>query len=329
MAIYSQHPSRGRVQILATHHTASGLASSTVTSVNDTATATPIVDALNRVSACATIPMHTHDDRDGNFRRYPADHLDALADPETRNALLRGTHSFWYEYVKVLLNHALADLDDATADLPAPIRTAITTELHTEVVYLRAKPSKHSVAGADNQRIWDHSHPAVLIGGGMEELTDNYRERLDEAEQRFPRMLLHRGIEDLRLLAAAHHLHDSLFCRFEPEYLSISEDPDNSERYFVEVAAPHPDKRSSSGWTIELQRWIPDNDDYDENGGTATNEHILDCHLTKPPTPEQIVDFLKLCTNQPDILTTWAKTPTGELLAGTRFVVAERHDEVS
>ncbi|MGH7510946.1 MAG: hypothetical protein ACREMZ_15980 [Gemmatimonadales bacterium] len=47
MTIYSQHPQRGKVQILASYRGPSGVVSSTVTSVDSATTAAPIVDALN------------------------------------------------------------------------------------------------------------------------------------------------------------------------------------------------------------------------------------------------------------------------------------------
>ncbi|AEV87169.1 hypothetical protein ACWT_6155 [Actinoplanes sp. SE50] len=132
----------------------------------------------------------------------------------------------------------------------------------------------------------------------------------------------------MRLLAEARWRHPSNTCRFEAEYLSITEDPadNNPERYFVELSAPHPDKSHSSLWTLELQQWIPDYDD-SEDDGSATSENILDCHLDTPPAVDQIVALLNLCTDHPSLLTTWAKTPIGNSLAGTPYVVDERHDD--
>src|SRR5690242_19446739 len=106
MTIDAQHPSRGKLQIPATHHTRTGLAAITDTSVNNTAAATPIVDALNRISVCATVPVHVHDDRQEQFFRYHVTHLDALTNPEARPGLLTGSHGFWYEHLKVLLQQA-------------------------------------------------------------------------------------------------------------------------------------------------------------------------------------------------------------------------------
>ena len=72
MTIYSQHPSRGKVQVLATYRGLGGIVSSTVTSVEDATLAAPIVDALNRISTCATVPVSVWDDRGGRFAHYPS-----------------------------------------------------------------------------------------------------------------------------------------------------------------------------------------------------------------------------------------------------------------
>lgn len=323
MTIYSQHSNRGKVQILATYHTLAGLTSTTVTSVNDTATATPIVDALNRISACATSTVSA---RDRNYHHYPTDHIDALADPSTRPALLQGTHSLWYEYVKVLLHQALQDLDETTANLPAPIHTAITAELSTEAQHLHDMPSKHHRGDGDEQRrLWDSNHPATLFGGGMEQLTDRYRERLDETEKDYTADQLRLAVENLRVLAEAYQQIDSETCQFEAEYLILTEDPYNKQRYFVEVGAPDPEEPGSARWTVTLTQWIPDQEDYDENGGTAAGERVLDCVLPQALTASEIAAFLKLCADQPDLLTTWADTPAGEPLTNTQFIVTTRH----
>jgi hypothetical protein len=55
MTIYSQHTNCGKVQILATYKGDAGVASSTMTSVDDATAAAAIVDALNRISASAYV----------------------------------------------------------------------------------------------------------------------------------------------------------------------------------------------------------------------------------------------------------------------------------
>lgn len=325
MTIYSQHSNRGKVQILATYHTLAGLTSTTVTSVNDPTTATPIVDALNRISACATIALST---LDRDFNRYPTDHLDALVDPNARATLLQGTHSLWYEYVKVLLNQALRDLDQATADLPGPIRTAITAELSAEAEHLRTRQSGHEVDDGDPRRLWEYNHPATLFDGGMEQLTDSFRGRLNKAEKGFTTAQRRRAVGSLRVLAEAHNQIDSDTCQFEAEHLTITEDPYNKERYFVDLSAPDPEEPRSQEWTVTLTQWIPDNEDFDEEGGTATGKPVLECVLTQPLSADEIAASLKLCDDQPDLLSTWAGTPVGEPLSGTQFIVTKRHVEL-
>ncbi len=78
--------------------------------------------------------------------------------------------------------------------------------------------------------------------------------RRGRPEQGFTKGQLRLGIEKLRLLAEAYRRHDSPFCRFEPEYLSIGEDPDTTNHYFEELSAPHPEKRNGDRWTLELQQ---------------------------------------------------------------------------
>ena len=111
VTIYSQHPSRGKVQILATYRSPSGVASATVTSVARPDLAAPIVDALNRVSACATVPVSVSDHRGDRVRPYPSGHLAALVDHRARVDLPHSTHSLWYGHAKLLLHQALTDLD--------------------------------------------------------------------------------------------------------------------------------------------------------------------------------------------------------------------------
>jgi hypothetical protein len=106
-----------------------------VTSVDDTAAAAAIVDALNRISASATVPVSIHDERSyRSSHYYPSEHLAALTDPSSRSELLagKGEHGLWYEYAMVMLHRALGDLDTAIMSMPAPVRTAITAELETE-----------------------------------------------------------------------------------------------------------------------------------------------------------------------------------------------------
>ncbi|MER7045093.1 hypothetical protein [Streptomyces jumonjinensis] len=64
MTIYSQHATRGKTQILATYQGPDGVVSKTVTSLAEPRLAVPVVDALNRISAFATVPVSIHDRRE-------------------------------------------------------------------------------------------------------------------------------------------------------------------------------------------------------------------------------------------------------------------------
>lgn len=178
MTIYSQHPSRGKVQILATYSASAGVTSSAVTSVDEAALAAPIVDALNRISALTTVPVSIWDKRDGHSR-YPAGHLAALTDRGDRAELLIGAHSLWYELVKLLLAKALTDLDDAMATVPGPVGTAIDAEFEAEARGLRdalaecsqgTPRPRHttSVAGTLGPHSWPSTaastHSAIALG---------------------------------------------------------------------------------------------------------------------------------------------------------------------
>ncbi|MGE6955138.1 hypothetical protein, partial [Staphylococcus capitis] len=140
MTIYCTHPSRGKTQILATYRTPEDATTScTVTSLDDPALAQSIVEALNRVSACATMPLCVYDRRGDGFGEYPSGHLAALADPAARAGLLTGSHSLWYELVMFELHAALTDLDLATGDALDPVKLAIAQELVVEARDLKAE----------------------------------------------------------------------------------------------------------------------------------------------------------------------------------------------
>src|SRR2546423_4583694 len=161
MTIYCQPANRGKTQILATYHGPAGITSTTVTSVADTVLATPIVDALNRMSALATVPVSVYDMR-GNRQHYPRTHLAAFTQREVRADLLCGTHSLWYEYACVLLHTALTDLDGALAATPEPVRIAVQAEVDTEVRSLIAELDVYHGGGDD-----DDQEAEQWRGGGV------------------------------------------------------------------------------------------------------------------------------------------------------------------
>ncbi|GII75460.1 hypothetical protein Sru01_04420 [Sphaerisporangium rufum] len=322
MTIYSQHPNRGKIQILATYEGAAGTTSTTVTSLASSDLAAPIVNALNRISALATIPVSVRDTRDGKIRHYPSEHLVALTDAGARAALLTGTHSLWYEHVKLLLHGALADLDDALAKVPAPVGKAITAELEEEAHELRGELAYY--AGKDwpeseTRRRWDSTFPFVLFDGGMPDLAGMSREFMDRREEGITAEQRERAIADLRVLATAY-----LQCHATPGFLEsefeIFHEPDRANDHYLTVNLPQPGD-DADVWRVDIGHWVPDEPQDD----SFTGHTLLTCACPVPPTVADIVNLLDRSENEPKLLEAWANTPVGTALAGTSFIVTERH----
>ncbi|MFC9250396.1 hypothetical protein [Amycolatopsis thailandensis] len=336
MTIYSQHPNRGKVQILATFRGPIGVQSSTVTSVDDEATATKIVSALNRISACATVPLCCSDRRHGGFELYPNEHLAALTDRDARSTLLVGTHSLWYEHVKLLLHQALTDLDRSTASVPAPVKTAITAELEKEARDLRDALAEYTEGieppSSSSGREWDSDLPFVLFGGGFEGLSESDRDRLDRLELGATEVELAEGVDGMRLLIDAYEQCSNREARLILDDLNISDDPDpyGPDRFFLDVLAPLPNSElDRTGWTVELGWWELDPaDDDEEEPSSASGETVLRCTMPVPPDASQLVELLNLSDGQPEQLRAWAATPVGRKLAGTSFVVTKRYTDL-
>ncbi|WP_242889476.1 hypothetical protein [Actinomadura litoris] len=322
MTIYSQHPNRGKVQILATYEGQAGTTSATVTSVADASLVTPIVDALNRISALATVPVSLRDLRTDRFARYPRTHLAALTDQSARTDLLKGSHSLWYEYVMWLLHGALADLDNALEEVPAPVRTAIEAELETEagelcdaLVEFSEGPTKRE---AEVRRYWDFEFPFVAFEGGTPALSREMREALDLLEEGITAERRESAVTDLRLLLAAHAQAAGGQARLEVGQLEIFDEPEVMKGYYLVVNAPRPDGRTDD-WRIEIGYWEPDDPD-EEECTSATGETVLFCELSARPTLSELAAVLNQNSEQ---LAAWATTPSGERLAGTAFVVSK------
>ncbi|MGQ0718844.1 MAG: hypothetical protein ACT4NP_16340 [Pseudonocardiales bacterium] len=333
MTIYSQHPNRGKVQILATYRGPVGVMSSTVTSVDDAELAEPIVDALNRISACATVPVSVWDIRDDRIDRYPREQLAALIDRSARAALLDGAHSLWYEHVKLLLHRALTDLDDAMAVVPVPVRTAISAELEAEARGLRDALAEYSEGisppETENRRNWDFENPFVAFEGGMDGLSDDDRDRLNRLEKGITNEELRRGVDNLRLLLDAHTRCGNDSAMLVVEEFTITDDPApyGPDRYFLNVDAPLPNgDYGRDEWRVGICRWDIDLDDPEYEDSTATGEAVLRCVLSAPPTASKIIELLNRSGGRPEQLAAWAKTPVGEPLADTNFVVTRRYE---
>jgi hypothetical protein len=329
VTIYSQHPNRGKVQILATYQGEAGIISSTVTSIADATLAAPIVDALNRISALATMPVSVYDTRYGPVGDYPQKHLAAVVDRSARAELLNGAHSLWYEHVNLLLHQALTDLDDAVAAVPAPVCTAIDAELETEVGQLRAALAEYSEAipppEAESPRHWDFGSPFVLFDGGLDDLSHDCRERLDQLEKGISPGQREQAVADLRLLGTAYGQYVGGQAMLDPANFAIFHEPFDSDEYYLSVDAPRPDGDGHGSWRIEIGHWEPD-DPADEECDSATGQTLLVCTCPSPPDASEIAALLNHSERQPEQLSEWAKTPIGATLAGTTFVVTERPD---
>jgi len=332
VTVYSQHSNRGKVQILATYRGPAGVTSSTVTSVDDAVLAAPIVDALNRISAYATVPVSVWDKRGGKFGSYPAGHLAALTDLSARRDLLEGAHSLWYEQVKTLLSHALTELDDAVAAVPPPVRKAITVELEAEARGLREASAEYSegvpLPETENRREWESETPFVVVDSWTPGLSPDDREHLDSVEQDITQDQLRKGAADLRLLLDAFSQCVNEEARLLSDGFEITDDPYafGEDEYFLNVEAPMPNgAHDRDEWNIEISRWVPD-DPEDEDASSATGESVLSCVRSAPPTVSEIVELLNCSGGRPEKLAAWAGTAVGDALDGTTFVVTKRYD---
>jgi hypothetical protein len=327
--IYSQHANRGKTQILATYQGPGGVMSSTVTSLGDPALAAPIVDALNRISALATVPVSVHDLRDRGVDSYPGEHLAALTDRTSRANLLSGAHSLWYEYACLQLHEALTDLDDALVAVPEPIQIAINAELEAEARELREALAEYSEGDpapeTENRRHWDFGQPFVTYDGGMDMLSREVREQLDRLEEGIAPEEREKAVADLRVLVTAYSRCSGMQAGLEYAHLEIFAEPYGSDRYFISVHAPKPGDDGADSWDIEIGHWEPD--DPTEEYGSATGSAVRRCVLPTAPAADEIADALNQVEQQPELLAKWAETGVGAALAGTKFVVTEECDD--
>lgn len=333
MTIYSQHPQRGKVQVLATYRGLDGVVSETVTSLESAELAGPVVDALNRVSAAATVPVSVYDEREEDPAAYPRDHLAALTDSAARPALLSGAHSLWYVMVTWMLHEALTDLDHALTAVPAPVRTAVRAELETEAKWLRGALAQYSEGEAlpdgPGRRVWVFDEPFVaLVEDG---LAGRDREMLDRVEAPATREEMHEIALDVRLLLDAQARSAEPEVEFDPFGPLLSVDatlmrgPGDREPLVLMVEAPRFDPaRGRHERGISLQRWV--DDEFDEDGLPvgATGEEVLYCEARERPS---LADVVRLLDQARDRLPEWARTAVGDKLEGTGFVVTQRSED--
>ncbi|GHE65787.1 hypothetical protein CP980_15545 [Streptomyces vinaceus] len=327
MTVYSRHASRGKTQILATYQEAGGgVVSSTVTSVGDAALAAPIIDALNRISALATVPVSIHDLRERGVGSYPTKHFAALTDPASRAGLLSGAHSLWYEYACLKLHQALIDLEGALAAVPEPIRIAIGAELETEARQLREALAEYEegedLPEVEDRRYWDFGHPFVTYDGGADVLSAETRERLNRLEEGITPEEREKAVADLRVLATAYERCSGVHGLLHFDYPEIFVEPGDSEGLYLSICAPNPSEAGADAWDIEIGRW--EQDDPDEEYGSATGRTVLRCALPASPRAEEITGLLEQLGQDPELLAKWAESPVGSALPGTEFVVTGR-----
>jgi hypothetical protein len=136
---------------------------------------------------------------------------------------------------------------------------------------------------------------------------------------------LRQGIADLQVLYDAFLQSTNDAARLHMAEFSITDDPsvDARDNFFLDVYAPTPSGDfGQTSWSVEISRWVPD--DPDDEFGDASSEPVLECSRSTPPGVDEIVNLLNLSAGSNDQLAAWTKTPIGEPLAGTSFVVTTR-----
>ncbi|MEU3411314.1 hypothetical protein ABZ760_08580 [Streptomyces sp. NPDC006658] len=330
MTIYSQHANRGKTQVLATYRGLDGVESKTVTSLGDPRLALPIVDALNRISAFATVPVSVHDRRGQRADYYPRKHLAALTEAAARADLLCGAHSLWYEYVCLRLHQALVDLENALVSVPDTVRRAIRSELEVEEAELRAALDDFSGTSSgpetENLRCWEFAHPFVKHDDGMDTLSDETRERLDRREAGLTSEEREKAVAGLRVLVTAHSRCTGMWATLDDPSCELFAEPHDSDGFYMTVQAPEPGDDDGC-WEVEVGRWEPDDPDeeYGEHS-SATGSTVIGCALPAVPDADEVAHLLKSVEEKPLLLAQWAETPVGAALAGTTAVVTKRYD---
>lgn len=334
MTVYSQHANRGKTQILATYQVPDGVVSTTVTSLGDARLAAPLVDALNRISALATVPISVHDRREGRVASYPSTHLAALTDQAARAGLLDGEHSLWYAYVCLRLHRALADLEDALAAVPDPVRVAVRAELSVEERELRAAVAEFSgqETEAESVRQWEFDRPFVKLDDGLHDGTDTLssetREELDDREEGLSAEERERAVAHMRVLVTAHARCTCTGAVLDDPCREIYAEPADAGGYFVTVQAPKPGGGAGAGsWEIEIGRWEPDEPEGEDGEiDSALGSTVVRCVLPASPGVDDLTGMLNAADEQPHLLGAWADTPVGAALDGTKFRVTKRFE---
>ncbi|MCX5072674.1 hypothetical protein OHA84_27835 [Streptomyces sp. NBC_00513] len=330
MTIYSQHANRGKTQILATYQGLDGVTSKTVTSLGDACLAAPIVDALNRISAFATVPVSVHDLRARRVDYYPRKHLAALTDAAARADLLSGAHSLWYEYVCLRLHQALTDLENTLVAVPDTVSRAIRSELEAEEHELYAALDDFSGTssgdGPEIERHWEFAHPFVNYQDGTNTLSHETRSQLDRHEAQLTAEDREKAVTNLRVLVTAHSRSGGMWASLDDPSCELFAEPYDSDGFYLTVHAPEPGDVDGL-WEIEIGRWEADNPDEEYGEDTSvTGRPVVGCVLPAAPDADAITHLLKSVDEEPLLIARWAKTPVETALVGTTMVVTKRYD---
>jgi hypothetical protein len=237
----------------------------------------------------------------------------------------------WYEYACLQLHQALADLDEALTAVPEPVRIAVNAELETEARQLSEALADFSgetpLPETEGRREWDFGHPFVTYDGGVDTLGNETRKQLDRLEEGITTEQREKAVADLRVLATAYSRCADEAVMLDHAYPEIFSEPYDADGYFLSIRAPEPGDDSADSWDIDISRWQPDdpNELYEECS-SATGETQLRCALPTAPTVDEIVELLDRIDREPDLLTKWAETSVGGLIAD-HFVVTERYDD--
>ncbi|MFC7761116.1 hypothetical protein ACFQY4_26110 [Catellatospora bangladeshensis] len=301
-----------------------------MTSVEDAQCAAAITDALNRVSAYATVPVSVTDDRDDGYANYPHDHLGALTDPSRSAELLAGDHSLWYGLAMTGLHKALRDLQQVLNDVPPPVAIAVTAELQTEAEQIALVLDEHKHGFDPNRSItrqWIRNGPYVVSDGDLPDLTDHTRGELDDVEDGFEGDQLSQALVSLRLLWQITDRTVNDEAEWETSRMSIMYDEMMMGRdFFLLISAPVPGDHHRTSWKVSIDKWVPDSWDETGEADGHYNEGVLTCDLGPQPDIDQLVHLLDLCAKDENQLSAWATTPAGANLAGTSISVAVRDD---
>jgi len=207
-------------------------------------------------------------------------------------------------------------------------KNAVSQELHLEARDLNAEFADYTAnvePATPIQRAWSTSFSFIAHDGGMSELSTSTRELLDLMEKGATKTMLAQGVDGLRTLLNVNQQTKNHDAMLDVSALSILDDLSWGAGYYLSIDSPRPGGRHPHGWSIHIGRWEPDHPD-DENNGDSTGTAVVICDLPTAPAVADLVDLLNLSAEGASRHETWAASPVGESLTGTKFTVTSRHD---